>query len=90
MGNGMLTLKHVDIEMPGGCLSGNVYPRGKNIPLLCLRKKLQMCCILTFSTLREAEAPSDRQQSWLCWVAMKTPSFSMCAMMWKWLRSTDV
>lgn len=32
LGNDMLTLKHVDIGMPGGCLSGNVYPRGKNIP----------------------------------------------------------
>lgn len=32
LGHYMLTSKHVNLEMPGGCPSGNVYPRGKTFP----------------------------------------------------------
>lgn len=32
LGDDMLTSKYVNIEMPGGCPSGNVCPKGKSFP----------------------------------------------------------
>lgn len=63
LGDDMLTSKHVNIEMPGGCPSGNVYPRGKSFPTVVPQEEV-IDVLHIFSTLRAARISLERQQSW--------------------------
>lgn len=86
----MLTSKYVDIEMPGRRPSGNVYPRGQSSANVVPQE--EVTGVLYVDLLKTQSSTSSLQQAAVSVrrTAMKTPSYSMCAMMWKRLGSTDV
>lgn len=82
--------KHVDNEMPGRRPSGNVYPRGQSFPTVVPQE--EVTDVLHVDLLNPQSSTSSLPQTAISvrWTATETPSFSMRAMMWEMLGSTNI
>lgn len=89
LGDDMLTSKYVNTEMPGGCPSGNVCPRGKSFPTAVPQEEVTDV-LHVFLALTAARTSSEKTAVLVKCVAMKILSFFLCATIGKRLESINV
>lgn len=78
LGDDIVTSKHIDIEMPGGCPSGNVCPRGQCFPNVVPQKEVRDVLHMDLLNPQGSMSSLGQRAVSVRWVAMKTPSFSVC------------